>query len=169
MRKYPFTAYALTPFGEIKKVVIVRQGRGASAHDAYFSDTGDRYHTSSLYDTQKAAISKGRERIAQERERLELVEANLDKAEDSARSEKNEKDIPPVGAECKCTFDGCEDEDGTVLGRWGEGDRLRVISHEVMQGIVVPVFWNLKREAASTLREDCYTVLHSDKAEENLK
>lgn len=77
-RKYPYTAFMLTPSFNLRKVEVAREG-WYTGYDVL--GTGTSVHRSKLHATGKAAIDAGKKAIEQRRARLEKSKSNLTKHE----------------------------------------------------------------------------------------
>lgn len=68
--------------------------------------------------------------------------------------------IPPVGAIVECAFSGGRKDKHPLRG-WLEGDHLRVVAHVTLGSERNVLFWNLRTQEASTLRDDCFRPLRT--------
>lgn len=76
-RKYPFTAYLVTPSMQVRQVELVRRSPwGFSYHEEI---GGKDYHEDNLFDDPQAAIAAGRALLDVQRARLAKQQANIEK------------------------------------------------------------------------------------------
>lgn len=75
-RAYPFTAYVLTNAMLVKKVDLVSSAWSGIGHKTV---SGNVYGNGALHDTPQAAIAAGHAKLADQRSKLQVQQANIEK------------------------------------------------------------------------------------------